>query len=121
MPRPDKEDQPFGEDMTDAEVKRILSLPALKVINKEKSSGVARLEKILKIHSRVMRYEPKGIVIREGDYGNSAFFVMSGEVCVAWGIPPESLGRRTLQKKNFWQALSQLWSNSKIPEKRDIS
>ena len=88
MSRPDKEDQPFGEGMTDAEVKRILSLPALKVINKEKSSAVTRLEKILKIHARVMRYEPKGIVIREGDYGNSAFFVMSGEVCVAWGLPP---------------------------------
>lgn len=121
MSRPDKGDQPFGEDMTDAEVKRILSLPALQILNKEKSSVITRLEKILKIHARVMRYEPKGIVIREGDYGNSAFFVLSGEVGVVLGLPPESLGRRTLHKKNFWQALSQLWSNSKIPEKRDIS
>jgi len=79
MSRPDKGDQPFGEDMTDAEFKRVLSLPALRIINKEKSSVITRLEKILKIHARVMRYEPKGIVIREGDYGNSNFKVAQAQ------------------------------------------
>jgi len=79
---------PLYQDVTDAEVKRILSLPALQILNKEKSSVITRLEKILKIHARVMRYEPKGIVIREGDYGNSAFFVLSGEVGVVLAYHP---------------------------------
>lgn len=121
MSSPDKEDQPFGKDMTDEEVERLMSFPAIKAIKKEKFPRSAPLEKVLKNHARVMRYKPEAIVIREGDYGNSAFLVLSGEVGVVLGLPPESLGRRTIQKKSFWQALSQLWSNSKIPEQRDIS
>lgn len=122
MLRPKRWDQPFGEDMTDEEVERLLSFPAIKAIKKEKFSRSAPLEGILKNDARVMRYKTNDIVIREGDYGNSAFLVLSGEVCVVLGaVPPAMLGRRILKKKNFWQALSQLWSNTEIPEKRDIS
>ncbi len=122
MSRPKRWDQPFGEDMTDAEVERLLSFPAIKAIQKEKFSRSVSLEGILKNDARVMRYKPHDIVLREGDYGNSAFLVLSGEVCVILGaVPPEMLGRRILQKKNFWQALSQLWKNPKIPELRDTS
>ena len=122
MSRPKRWDQPFGDDMTDAVVERLLSFPAIKAIKKEKFSKSVPLEGILRNDARVIRYQAKDIVIREGDYGNSAFLVLSGEVCVVLGaVPPELLGRRTPHKKNFWQALSQLWGNPKIPEKRDIS
>lgn len=108
--------------MTDEVVERLLSFPAIKAIKKEKFSRSVPLEGILRNDARVMRYKADDIVIREGDYGNSAFLVLSGEVCVVLGsVPPEMLGRRTPHKKNFWQALSQLWGNPKIPEKRDIS
>jgi Fe-S-cluster-containing dehydrogenase component/CRP-like cAMP-binding protein len=120
--RPKRWDQPFGEDMTDKEVDRLLSFPAIKAIKKEQFSKRVSLEGILKNDARIMRYKANDIVLREGDYGNSAFLVLNGEVCVALDpVPPETLGRRTEQKKNFWQALSQLWKNSKVPEKRDVS
>jgi Fe-S-cluster-containing dehydrogenase component/CRP-like cAMP-binding protein len=122
MSRPKRWDQPFGDDMTEPEVNRLLLFPAIKAIKKEKFSRSIPLEGILRNDARIMRYKADDIVLREGDYGNSAFLVLSGEVCVVLGaVPPEILGRRTPQKKNFWQALSQLWGNPKIPEKRDIS
>lgn len=122
MSRPQRWDQPFGEDMTDAEVDRLLSFPAIQAIKKEKFSRRVPLEGILKNDARVMHYKANDIVIREGDYGNSAFLILSGEVTVVLGsVPPKLLGRKTTQKKNFWQSLAQLWKNSKIPEQRDIS
>jgi Fe-S-cluster-containing dehydrogenase component/CRP-like cAMP-binding protein len=108
--------------MTDTDVDRLLSFPAIKAIEKEKFSRRVSLGGILKNDARIMRYKAHDIVIREGDYGNSAFLVLKGEVSVVLDpIPPKTLGRRIIKKKNLWQALSQLWKNSKVPEKRDIS
>ena len=63
------------------------------------------------------------IVVREGDYGNSAFLVLDGSlrVVLAPELPQSMLGRQSRRRKGFFEALSQLWTNSRVPEVRDIS
>ena len=69
----------------------------------------------------MIRYDDGDIVVRAGDYGNSAFLVVSGEAHVVLppGLPEEMLGRATEKTKGIVEAVSQLWKNSKYPEVRD--
>jgi Fe-S-cluster-containing dehydrogenase component/CRP-like cAMP-binding protein len=120
--RPQRWDQPFGSEMTDADVERLLSVPEIKAIESDKFPSRISLAGILRNDTRIMKYKAGDIVIREGDYGNSAFLVLNGSVRVvlAPGLPGEMLGRRKIQKKNVWQALKQLWTQKTSPEFRDI-
>ena len=120
--RPQRWDEPFGADMTDADVERLLSVPEIKAIEAEKFPSRISLAGILRNDSRIVRYKVGDIVIREGDYGNSAFLILKGKlrVVLAPGLPGEMLGRTKIQKRNFWQALKQLWTKKKFPEFRDV-
>jgi len=120
--RPQRWDQPFGTDMTDADVERLLSVPEIKAIEAERFPTRVSLAGILRNDARIIRYKAGDIVIREGDYGNSAFLILKGNlrVVLAPGLPGEMLGRRKIQKKSFWQALKQLWTKKKISEFRDV-
>ena len=120
--RPQRWDEPFGADMTDADVERLLSVPEIKAIEAEKFPSRISLAGILRNDSRIVRYKVGDIVIREGDYGNSAFLILKGKlrVVLAPGLPGEMLGRTKIQKRTFWQALKQLWTKKKFPEFRDV-
>jgi Fe-S-cluster-containing dehydrogenase component/CRP-like cAMP-binding protein len=120
--RPQRWDQPFGSDMTDADVERLLEIPEIKAIEAEKFPSGISLSGILRNDSRIVRYKAGDIVIREGDYGNSAFLVFNGSlrVVMAPGLPGEMLGRSKIKKKNFWQSLKQLWTQKIVPEFRDV-
>ena len=120
--RPQRWDQPFGTTMTDADVERLLSIPEIKAIEADRFPARISLAGILRNAARIIRYKAGAIVIREGDYGNSAFLILKGNlrVVLAPGLPGEMLGRRQIQKKNFWQALKQLWTKKKFPEFRDV-
>ncbi|MZG54574.1 MAG: cyclic nucleotide-binding domain-containing protein [Nitrospinae bacterium] len=120
--RPQRWAQPFGSDMTDADVERLLNIPEIKAIDAEKFPLRIPLAGILRNDSRIMRYKSGDIVIREGDYGNSAFLILNGtlRIVLAPGLPGEMLGRKKIQKKNFWQVLKQLWAHKKSPEFRDV-
>jgi Fe-S-cluster-containing dehydrogenase component/CRP-like cAMP-binding protein len=120
--RPQRWDQPFGSEMTDADVERLLGVPEIQAIEEDKFPARISLAGILRNDARIMKYKAGDIVIREGDYGNSAFLVLNGSlrVVLAPGLPGEMLGRRKIQKKNIWQALKQLWTQKISPEFRDI-
>ena len=70
-----------------------------------------------------MRFHPGDIVVREGDYGNSAYLVLDGSLRVFVGqeTPEQLLGRQSMRRRGLLDALSQLWTNSDIPEVRDTS
>ena len=114
-------DTPFSPDMTDEEVQRLLEVKEIAEIDRDKFPVSTPLEGILKNDARTVRYEAGDIVIREGDYGNSAFLILSGDlrVVLSPGLPDEMLGRKKIRKKSFFEALSQLWKKSIIPEVRD--
>ena len=123
LARPQRWDAPFGPDMSDADVDRLLKLPEFEAIEAESFPKHTPLEGILKNDTRIVRYRPGDIVVREGDYGNSAFLLISGKlrVVLAPGLPRDLIGRQVTKQKNFFEALSQLWTNRIVPEIRDTS
>lgn len=126
IPRPQRWDVPYSPEMTDAEVDRLLNMEPFNQLDPKKFKGAVTLEGILKNDARLVRCQDGDVIVREGDWGNSAFFVLSGKVRVvlpASGneLPAAALGRREPQKKNLFQALAQLWRNHREPEVRDVA
>jgi Fe-S-cluster-containing dehydrogenase component/CRP-like cAMP-binding protein len=107
--------------MTEADVDALLARPELAAIQADNFPPHISLRGVLLNDTRVVAFEPGDIVVREADYGNSAFFVLSGQlrVVLAPGLPGDVLGRQPARKKSFVEALSQLWSNRRVPEVRD--
>lgn len=121
MARPQRWDSPFGPDMTDEDVARLLETPQLAAIDAEKFPESTSLHGILRNDTRIVKYAPGDIVVREGDYGNSAFLILKGQLRVVLppGLPAQMLGRQQVRRKSFLSALSQLWTNHKVAEARD--
>ncbi|MEM7504674.1 MAG: cyclic nucleotide-binding domain-containing protein [Pseudomonadota bacterium] len=123
MARPQRWDAPFDPDMTDADVAMLLKRPEFSAIDASRFPASMPLEGILRNDCRIVRCKPGDIVIREGDYGNSAFLTMKGtlKVVVKPGLPSQVLGRSSARKRGLFGALAQLWRNSQYPEARDTT
>ena len=126
IPRPDRWDIPFSEDMTDEVVQRILQVAPFKDIDRSNFSKKFSLEGIIRNDARLLVCQEGDIIIREGDWGNSAFFILSGAVrvelmTVDQFLPAETLGRPVPKRKSWFGAIAQLWSNHKEREFRDLS
>jgi Fe-S-cluster-containing dehydrogenase component/CRP-like cAMP-binding protein len=120
--RPQRWDQPFGLEMSDDDVATLLGRAELAAIDQSKFPANTPLAGILRNDTRIMRYRAGDIIVREGDYGNSAFLILDGtlRVVLAPGLPNDLLGRQGTVKKGFFEALAQLWRNPWIPEVRDV-
>jgi len=117
------DDVPFAPDFSDADLEGLLEHFIFDALDPKFRSSKS-LRKILRMHSRIVPYETGDIIVREGDWGNSAFFVLAGEVAVELEAPGEflsetALGRHASQRKTLFQAIAQLWSNHREPEYRD--
>ena len=120
--RPQRWDVPFGPEMTDEDVDRLRTMPPFSQMDPDTFPQSMSLRGILRNDTRISQYQDGDIIVREGDYGSSAFFIMSGAVRVLpEGVPYEMLGRRPPQRKSLYSALAQLWRNPKQPETRDPS
>jgi len=109
--------------MGDAVVERILDAQPFVNMDAAKFPKSASLHDIIQNDTSLNTYQRGDIVLRDGDYGTSAFLVISGHVRVVLppGLPASVLGQEEDEEKSFWGAFSQLWGNSKLPESRDIS
>jgi Fe-S-cluster-containing dehydrogenase component/CRP-like cAMP-binding protein len=118
--KPQRWDVAFDPEMTDAVVDRLMSVAPCREMKAEKFPKKLSLRDILKNDTRLRRFSTGEIVVREGDYGTSAFLIVTGSVRVvlASGLPASVLGRRETRRKNFFQVVAQLWANSKYPEIR---
>ncbi len=75
---------------------------------------------LLRNDCRLHRCEPGEIVVREGDYGNSAFLVISGTVQVLFdALSPQQLGRTPAANLSWGETLRKFWFRSKGPERRE--
>ena len=116
--RPKRWDEPFGE-MTERDVDALLRIEPFRSIEGGAFPPTLPLRGILAGDTRINRFEAGHIVVREGDYGHSAFLVLAGTVrVVLQRLNPEMLGRDTPQRRGWMQALAQLWQNSRLPEVR---
>ena len=121
--RPRRWDNPFSADMTDADVDSILGIELFKNTDAEKFPASTPLRDIVRNDMCIRRYRGGDIVIRAGDYGTSAFIVMSGNVRAVLppGLSNDVLGRSDMPRKGLWDALRQIWTNPRLPEVRDPS
>jgi len=108
--------------MGERDVEMLRARPEIAAIDEDAFPDNTPLEGIIRNDTRIVRYRPGDIVVREGDYGNSAFLVLSGKLRVFTGdYPDDLLGRGSVEKKGLFAALAQIWQNSNIPEVRDTS
>jgi Fe-S-cluster-containing dehydrogenase component/CRP-like cAMP-binding protein len=118
--KPKRWDEPFDPQMEEGTVDHLLSLEPFRSMRLDAFSPLVPLRGILKNDCRLNHYENGDIVIRQGEYGSSAFLVLDGEVIVSLRpLPEEILGRQPVQKKSWWQAVAQLWSPAQHPEMRN--
>lgn len=129
IPRPKRWDVPFALEgdlvcqMTDDDVGRLLAEEPFCVLDADGFRKSLPLSEILKNDARVVPFDTGDIVVRRGDWGNTAFFVLSGSVRVELeppksAMPPSMLGRGEHDRMNLFQAVAQLWRNSRLPEVR---
>lgn len=114
--------EPLDPNMNGGIVSRLMDAAPFTEMNPESFSESVPLSGILMNDSRLHELEKGDIIVREGDYGGSAFMIVSGEALVSTkSLPPELLGRGKKESKGWSRAIAQLWRNSKHAETRDYS
>lgn len=126
LDRPRRWDSPFSEDLTDADVSGVLARAPFSAMKPESFPRSAPLHDILKNDTRLRRYKAGEIIVREGDYGTSAFLILSGSarVVLAPDLPPSAVGRREPARRGIFRAIAQLWANAtedEVARKKDRS
>jgi len=124
--RPRRWDSPFSDDLTDADVARLLERPPFKDMKAESFPRSAPLPDVLKNDARIRRYKQGEIIVRQGDYGTSAFLILNGSarVVLAPDLPPSAVGRREPARRGIFRAIAQLWANARedeVARKKDRS
>jgi Fe-S-cluster-containing dehydrogenase component/CRP-like cAMP-binding protein len=116
--RPQRWDAAFDPEMTDAAVDRLLSISPFREMDPERFSKRTPLREILKNDSRIRRFRNGEIIVRQGDYGTSAFLILSGttRVVLEPDLPMSLLGRQSPVKKGIFRTLAQVWSSRRPPE-----
>jgi Fe-S-cluster-containing dehydrogenase component/CRP-like cAMP-binding protein len=120
--RPQRWDVPFDNKMDAAVVDRLLGIAPFSRIDPANFPQSTPLRDILLNDTSLRSFRRGELIVREGDYGNSAFFIISGSVKVTLGkdaIPAALLGRHVSHQKSPWETFRQLWQNPAYPEVRD--
>ena len=125
LDRPQRWDATFDPGMLEANVERLLRTAPFSRMKPGSFPARLSLRDIVKHDTRVRAYRRGEMIVREGDYGTSAFLVLSGvvRVVLGQGLPASVLGRRLSFRKNIFKAVAQLWACQKAPEsfsRRDL-
>ncbi|MCA9212938.1 MAG: cyclic nucleotide-binding domain-containing protein, partial [Planctomycetales bacterium] len=117
--RPKRWDVPFGPTVDPSQLARLLVVSPFSEMDPDRFLPSCSLPDILRNDCRINRYQAGDLIVREGDYGNSAFMILHGTVRVALtSLSPAMLGRQKPSGKSFFGALAQLFTNHKYPEAR---
>ena len=97
---------------------RLLTTAPFNAMNAEKFPKRTPLREILRHDVSIRRFRQGEIIVRQGDYGTSAFLISSGttRVVLKPDLPPALLGRHARGKKGFFRTLSQVWAGLRPPE-----
>lgn len=120
--RPGRWDHPLDPQMLDRDLQWLLGVEPFASMDQSRFSQSASLEDILKCDSRINRYEHGDVIVREGDYGSSAFIVLRGQVRIlVTQLAAESLGRSTTKPHSWLKSLRESWRYWPAPEMRRIA
>ncbi len=116
--RPQRWNEPFGE-MSEQAVDQLLRIEPFRSIDATAFPPSLPLRGILSGDTRIVQYVPGDVIVREGDYGSSAFLILEGTVRVVLEkLDPTLLGREEKPQRGWLRAIAQLWQNSRLPEVR---
>ncbi len=119
LPRPRRWDEPMDPLMSDSDVAYLRSRQPFASLDPAAFPRSTPLEGILKNDCRLRRCEPGEVIVREGDYGSSAFLVLSGCVAVVIdSLAGERLGRQEPRPVSWTEALWQFFRPGEFPETR---
>jgi len=105
--------------MTPAAVEQLLQIAPFASMDAKKFPKHCSLPDILLNDARVINYQSGDIVVREGDYGNSAFLTLRGAVRVTLqSLPDEMLGRQERKHNGWLKALGNMMTGARYPEIR---
>ena len=109
--------------MNEEDIDHILSQELFAQMDKDKFPARNPLVDIICKHTRLVPVKKRALVVRAGDYGNSAFLIISGQVNVIFapGLSDDLLGRSPDKTLGWGEAISKLWKNAKYPEVRNAS
>ncbi len=118
LDRPRRWDAPFSDDISDEDILRLLESAPFNAMNAENFPRSSPLPDVLRNDARIRRYKQGEIIVREGDYGTSAFLILQGSarVVLSPDLPPAAVGRREPTRRGIFRALAQLWSNASEDE-----
>lgn len=117
--RPQRWDEPFGAEMTVADVDRLLEIEPFRSMDPARFPPSLPLRDILRNDVRIQQYAAGDIIVREGDYGSSAFLILRGRVRVVLsGLSAETLGREPPHKLGWWATLWRVLRRSRLTEIR---
>jgi Fe-S-cluster-containing dehydrogenase component/CRP-like cAMP-binding protein len=116
--RPQRWDAAFDANMTEAAVDRLLATAPFSQMAAEKFPKRTPLRDILRNDTRILRFRKGEIIVRQGDYGTSAFLILQGAARVVLNpdLAPSLLGRQAPGKKGFFRTLAQIWNSTRPPE-----
>ena len=119
LKRPGRRDWPFSADM-ELHADRLLTIEPFASMDQQR---LPKLREILLHDTRLRTFKKGEIVVRQGDYGTSAFMILAGGARVVLNpeLPRELVGRREQGRKPFWKLLAQVWSSRKPPESYNAS
>src|SRR5471032_425781 len=118
LERPQRWDAAFDADMTDADVERLLATAPFSDMDAEKFPKRTPLREIIRNDTRILKFRKGEIIVRQGDYGTSAFLILKGasRIVLKPDLAPSLLGRQAPGKKGIFRTLAQLWNGSRPPE-----
>ena len=90
-------DVPFGQPIADADVEALLTVPPFNRLDPKKFPATLPLAGIL-ANDAAVHCQSGDIIMRFGEYGNSAFFVAAVRLELGQ-LPASLLGRNKTQKK----------------------
>lgn len=78
--RPDRWDHPLDPNTSPATIELLLKLPPFSKMDERRFAKTASLADILRNDSRLLELKAGDVIFREGQYGGSAYLVLSGQV-----------------------------------------
>jgi Fe-S-cluster-containing dehydrogenase component/CRP-like cAMP-binding protein len=114
---PERWDKPFSADMQEVDVDLLLAHPLFVATDPRRFPASIPLRGILKNDARVRRFQRGEIIVRQGDYGHSAFVILDGAVRVLLKEPTaEQLGHRQQVRPSVWGSLARWWRRPRFAE-----
>lgn len=106
MRRPSRWDVPFDDGMTEGSVDQLVGIEPFASIEPAAFPRPLPLRGILLNDARIVHVEPGDLIIREGDYGSSAFLIIDGSALVCLdplqslpSVPGKKTGKLTLVER----------------------